>query len=76
MEPVTVSWMMRMLGASLLVLTLLSTTSCASVGTAVAWTPCVHPEIDPSTDQGVQRGLLAYQEEIDTCNAMNGTSTE
>lgn len=61
-------------GALLLLLGLLplSLTSCASVGTASLWTPCKHPPIDPTTDQGVAQGLLAYQREIDTCNALNG----
>lgn len=51
---------------------LLSLTSCASVETAPLWTPCKHPQIDPRTDQGVAQGLLSYQREIDTCNALNG----
>lgn len=48
-----------------------SMASCAAVGTAPKWNPCQHPLIDPSSQQGVEGGLLAYMREVDECNAMN-----
>lgn len=60
---------LRLLTALLLVLCM---TSCAAVPSALSWTPCQHPLIDPSTDHGVYKALLSYQQEIDTCNALNG----
>ena len=56
----------------MLALLMPSITSCASVEGASSWTPCQHPPIDPSTQHGVYRSLLAYQKEVDRCNAVNG----
>ncbi len=72
MRPLNCGSVKRMLAGLLLLPLSLSLTSCASVGTALPWSPCEHPLIDPRTDQGVAQGLLAYQREIDRCNAMNG----
>lgn len=57
-------------------LLILCITSCARVQTAQSWTPCRHPLIDPSSQHGVYRALLSYQEEVDTCNAINGVLSE
>lgn len=70
--PVLIVLCARILSGLLLLFLLLSLTACASVGTAVPWTPCVHPEIDPTTQGGLSQAVLAYQEEVDRCNALNG----
>lgn len=60
---------LRLLTAVLLTLCI---TSCAAVQTAQSPVQCQHPLIDPSSDHGVYRALLAYEQEIDQCNALNG----
>jgi hypothetical protein len=62
-------FLLRLLTALLLVLCM---TSCAAVPTALSPVQCQHPLIDPSTDHGVYRALLSYEQEIDNCNALNG----
>lgn len=74
MLPLNFAYASFILRCLIVLLIVASMTSCARVDGVRSWTPCQHPLIDPSTQQGVERGLLSYMREVDQCNALNGVS--
>jgi hypothetical protein len=61
------------LGSLYLVLLL---TACAGRGTVPGnGVSCPHPEINPTTNDGLSAAVAAYQEALERCNALNYIET-
>lgn len=70
-------WTSIKTGAALLCLVLF-VTGCAQQVSVQRPEPvqCKHPRINPSTNAGMARAVLSYQEALDTCAAWNGYPQE
>lgn len=50
----------------------LSVTACAAPSVVLSPTPCLHPEVDASSQGGLAKGLLDYHAAVELCNSLNG----
>lgn len=67
-------FLIRIVAGLILVPLLLSLTACAT--TPASAVRCEHPEVDPYTNAGLVRSVVAYGEALDLCNSLNGFPLE
>lgn len=75
-EPSTALLLMLLRGLLVMSLCLWLTACAVAPAPAVRPVRCVHPVIDPYTNDGLPRAVQAYGEALNLCNSLNGFTLE